>query len=50
LIIKTRGAAWPALQTRILELHSDEVPEILALPVAAGLPTYLRWMDESVTT
>ena len=50
LIIKTRGAAWPALQTRILELHSDEVPEILALPVAAGLPTYLRWMDETVTT
>jgi periplasmic divalent cation tolerance protein len=50
LIIKTTRAAWPALQARILELHSDEVPEILALPVQDGLPSYLRWMDEAVTT
>ncbi len=46
LLIKTRRAAWPALRDRILELHSDEVPEILALPVADGLPAYLRWLDE----
>ncbi len=50
LIIKTTMAAWPALQKRILELHSDEVPEVLALPVLDGLPVYLRWMDEAVTT
>jgi periplasmic divalent cation tolerance protein len=50
LIIKTTRAAWPALQARILELHSDEVPEILALPILDGLPSYLRWMDETVTT
>jgi periplasmic divalent cation tolerance protein len=50
LIIKTTQAAWPALQARILELHSDEAPEILALPVTDGLPAYLRWMDEVVTT
>jgi len=49
LIIKTRRAAWPALQARILELHSDETPEIIALPVADGLPAYLRWMDDVVT-
>jgi len=49
LIIKTRRAAWPSLQARILELHSDETPEILALPVTDGLPAYLRWMDEVVT-
>jgi periplasmic divalent cation tolerance protein len=49
LIIKTREAAWPALQARILSLHSDEVPEILALPIQAGLPAYLRWVDEVVT-
>jgi len=50
LIIKTTRAAWPALQARIQELHGDDVPEILALPVADGLPAYLRWMDETVTT
>jgi periplasmic divalent cation tolerance protein len=48
LIIKTTRAAWPALQARILDLHSDETPEILALPVTDGLPAYLRWMDETV--
>lgn len=50
LIIKTRRAVWPALQARIVELHSDDVPEILALPVSDGLPVYLQWMDEVVTT
>jgi len=49
LIIKTTRAAWTALQARILELHSDETPEILALAVVDGLPAYLRWMDEVVT-
>ena len=46
ILIKTRRAAWPALQARILALHSDETPEILALPVLDGLPAYLRWLDE----
>jgi periplasmic divalent cation tolerance protein len=49
LIIKTTRAAWPKLQARLVELHSDETPEILALPVSGGLPAYLRWMDEVVT-
>ncbi len=46
LIIKTRTDVWPALRDRIVALHSDETPEILALPVADGLPAYLRWVDE----
>ena len=49
LIIKTTRASWSALQARILELHSDETPEIIALPITDGLPAYLRWMDEVVT-
>jgi periplasmic divalent cation tolerance protein len=48
LIIKTRAAAWPALMERIAGLHSDEVPEILAVPVHNGLPAYLRWLDREV--
>lgn len=48
LIIKTTRAAWPALQARIVELHSDQVPEILALPVVDGLAAYLDWLDEAV--
>jgi periplasmic divalent cation tolerance protein len=46
LIIKTRGAAWPTLRARIVALHADEVPEILALPVVDALPAYLSWLDE----
>jgi periplasmic divalent cation tolerance protein len=48
LIIKTRRSVWSRLEERIRELHADEVPEILALPVVAGLAGYLAWMDESV--
>jgi predicted alpha/beta superfamily hydrolase/uncharacterized protein involved in tolerance to divalent cations len=49
LIIKTRQSVWPALRSRIVELHDDDVPEILALPVADGLPAYLRWVEEMTT-
>jgi predicted alpha/beta superfamily hydrolase/uncharacterized protein involved in tolerance to divalent cations len=49
LIIKTRRAVWPRLRERIVELHDDEAPEILALPVVDGLPAYLRWLDEATT-
>lgn len=49
LIIKTRTTVWPALRSRIVELHKDAVPEILALPVSDALPAYLRWMDEMTT-
>lgn len=49
LIIKTRAAVWPALRNRIVELHADDVPEILALPVSDGLPDYLRWVVEMTT-
>lgn len=50
LIIKTRQDVWPALQARIRALHSDEVPEVLALPVTDGLADYLSWVTEMTTT
>ena len=48
LIVKTTAAAWPHLRARIVELHADEVPEIIALPVADGLPAYLAWLRAAV--
>jgi periplasmic divalent cation tolerance protein len=50
LIIKTTRAVWEPLRDRIAELHADEVPEILALPVQDGLPAYLSWLSESIVT
>jgi periplasmic divalent cation tolerance protein len=48
LVIKTKKKEFAGLQRAILELHSYDVPEILALPIAAGSPDYLQWMEESV--
>jgi uncharacterized protein involved in tolerance to divalent cations len=43
-LIKSTAAAYPALEARIRELHPYELPEIVALPVALGLPDYLNWI------
>jgi periplasmic divalent cation tolerance protein len=44
-VIKT--TRYPELEAALEELHPYEVPEILALPVAAGLAGYLKWLGES---
>jgi len=44
LLIKTTRSAYPQLEQRLRELHPYELPEIIALPVAAGLPDYLNWV------
>lgn len=47
LLVKTCAARWPALQEAVVRLHPYELPEILAVPVAAGLPDYLQWASEA---
>jgi periplasmic divalent cation tolerance protein len=48
LIIKTTKARFPKLKAEVKRLHSYEVPEIIALPIAAGAANYLTWISESV--
>lgn len=48
LVIKTDLTLFPALETKIRELHSYDVPEILALPIASGSADYLNWLGQSV--
>ena len=36
-----------AFQDRLRSLHPYEVPEIIFVPVASGLPEYLRWVAEN---
>jgi len=48
LLIKTTPAGYPGLQQRLLGLHPYDVPEIIALPVAQGLPAYLTWVSQSL--
>jgi periplasmic divalent cation tolerance protein len=47
LVIKARRADLGALDARVRALHSYEVPEVLALPVAGGSARYLAWLDEA---
>jgi periplasmic divalent cation tolerance protein len=46
LIAKTAAARMEGLAQRVRQLHSYQVPEIIALPLVAGSQDYLRWMDE----
>lgn len=48
LLIKTSNEKLDRLISRIKELHSYEVPEILVIPIERGLPDYLKWLEESL--
>ena len=47
LVIKTQAACFDALQQAIQRAHPYEIPEIIAVPSARGLPEYLGWSDAS---
>lgn len=49
LIIKTTRRHFAALERTVKRLHSYDVPEIIALPIAAGSSDYLAWIDECVS-
>jgi len=44
LLVKTRVALAPALETFIRAHHPYDVPELLQLPVNAGSAAYLQWL------
>lgn len=46
LLMKTARDAYPRLESLLRELHPYELPEIIALPVTAGLPDYLDWVAQ----
>lgn len=48
LTIKTDLRQFSALEAKIQQLHSYEVPEIIALPIVAGSAAYLQWIGENV--
>jgi periplasmic divalent cation tolerance protein len=43
--IKTRSELFAQLEQQIRQLHSYEVPEILAIPVIDGNQSYLKWLQ-----
>jgi periplasmic divalent cation tolerance protein len=49
LIIKTKNEIKDKAIKRIKELHTYQIPEIIALDITAGLPEYLKWIDDNVS-
>lgn len=48
LMIKTEVKKINDLETRILELHNYEVPEIISTPVDYSHSSYLNWLKQSL--
>ena len=44
LIIKTTDTLYNNVELYIKEIHSYEIPQIVKLPISAGLPEYLNWI------
>lgn len=50
LLIKTTAPRYPELEAAIRRLHPYELPEIIAVSLAHGLPDYLQWVTEETRT
>jgi periplasmic divalent cation tolerance protein len=46
LMIKTRADLFDALSAVIAKEHPYDVPEIVAVSLAAGSASYLNWIDQ----
>ena len=49
VLLKTQRARWADLEAAVKRRHPYSVPELLALPVEAGLDAYLNWVDQETT-
>jgi periplasmic divalent cation tolerance protein len=48
LLIKTSRKCLAKLQAKVEQLHSYDVPEFIAMPIAAGSRDYLAWLQENL--
>lgn len=48
LIIKTKASRLPDIIDLVKKVHSNTVPEIIALPIVGGNQDYLDWIDKEV--
>ena len=47
-IAKSRQDLFASIESSIREIHSYDVPEILAFPIVEGSGSYLAWMKEQL--
>lgn len=48
MICKTEAGNFKAVEKEVKRVHSYEVPEVIAMPIAAGSDSYLGWISASV--
>jgi periplasmic divalent cation tolerance protein len=48
LLCKTRKENFNKIKKRVSEIHSYEVPAILAFEIVDGNEEFLKWIDDSV--
>ncbi len=48
MVIKTDLGKFSFIEQKIRELHSYEVPEIIALPISSSSQSYLQWISDSI--
>ena len=48
LVVKTRAMLVDAIAQLVKGIHSNDVPEIIALPIVGGNEDYLKWVDREV--
>ena len=48
VLIKSTSDRYPELEAAIRAHHPYELPEIIAWPIASGLPAYLAWVEGEV--
>lgn len=46
VLVKTMRSRYDALEEAIRTSHPYDLPEVIALPIAAGLPAYLAWLED----
>ena len=49
LLIKTTEARYPALESRLVEMQPNSVPEIIAVPATHVFEPYLTWAHEQTS-
>jgi periplasmic divalent cation tolerance protein len=48
LIIKTKASVLAEIINLVKDVHTYQVPEIIALPIIGGNEDYLKWIDSEV--
>lgn len=48
ILMKTRKGLFTELAEKVKALHSYQVPEIIAIPIAEGFKPYVKWLDENL--